>query len=278
MSKTNRLAGRTAIVCGGSQGIGRSTAAEIIRQGGSVAVVARGNGALQQAAERLRALAQDPGQFVEVIAGDTTDRDDIGPKLEAFMEGRGVPDYLINAVGYAQPDYASNLALEDYQRQMDFNYFGQLIPTLVVLPHMVAERRGHIAFVSSVLGYLGMIGYASYSPSKFALVGLAEVLRHELRPDGVRVSVFYPADTDTPGLARENVTKPSETQGLSGNVKVAHPDDVARQFVKGILRGKFHILASGAGLWWRLQRYAPQLIRVYGDRYLRKARRRAGKK
>jgi short-subunit dehydrogenase len=107
-------------------------------------------------------------------------------------------------------------------------------------------------------------------------VGLAEVLRHELQPSGVRVSVLYPPDTDTPGFALENATKPPETHALSGNVKVADPDDVARHFVRGIVRGKFHILPSGAGMVWRLQRYAPQLVRAFLDRDLRKARGRVG--
>lgn len=277
MAKTNRLAGKTAIVCGGSQGIGLSTAAEIIRRGGSVGVVARGNGGLERAAGWLNSLTQDGNQFVDTIQADTAERDDVGPKLDAFIAARGVPDYLINAVGYARPDYMDNLGLEDYQRQMDINYYGQLIPTLVVLPHLIRVGRGHIAFVSSVMGYLGFIGYAAYAPSKFALVGLAEVLRHELRPSGIRVSVLYPPDTDTPGFQRENATKPRETHLLSANVKVAHPDDVARQFLDGIARGKFHILPSGAGMVWRLQRYAPQLVRAFLDRDLIKARREVRK-
>ncbi|MDR9451441.1 MAG: SDR family oxidoreductase [Acidimicrobiia bacterium] len=278
MSKTTRLAGQTAIVCGGSQGIGLSTAAEVIREGGSVAIVARGNENLAEAAQKLRTLIHDPAQFVEEIAADTADRDDIGPKLETFIEKRGTPDYLINAVGYARPDYASNLGLEDYRQQMDSNYFGQLVPTLVVLPHMLVARQGHIAFVSSMMGYFGIIGYAAYSPSKFALVGLAEVLRHEYRSAGLRVSVLYPSDTDTPGFARENASKPPETLELSANVKVAQPDDVAREFVNGLVRGKFHILPSGAGMVWRLQRYVPHLVRAFLDRDLKKARGKVEKK
>lgn len=277
MAKTTQLAGQTAIVCGGSKGIGLAAAAEIVRRGGSVGVVARGNGSLELAGEQLRALVHESSQFVDVIQADAANRNDIGPKLEEFIGRRGAPDYLINAVGYAGPDYVSNLALDDFRQQMDVNYYGQLIPTLVVLPHLVEARQGHIAFVSSMMGYFGMIGYAAYAPSKFALVGLAEVLRHELRPSGLTVSILYPPDTDTPGYKVENTSKPLETHALSANVKVAQPDDVARQFVDGIMRGKFHILPSGAGMVWRLQRYAPRLVRAFLDRDLSKARRRVGK-
>ena len=94
---------------------------------------------------------------------------------------------------------------------------------------------------------------------------------------GISISVLYPPDTDTPGFQAENVGKPAETHALSANVKVAQPDDVARQFVDGMMRGKFHILPSGAGMPWRLQRYAPRLVRAFLDRDLSKARRRIGK-
>jgi short-subunit dehydrogenase len=277
MAKTKQLTGKVAIVCGASTGIGFSTAAEVIRRGGSVAVVARGNGSLDTAVEQLRLLVEERLQFVEAIQADAANRNDIGPKLEAFVTARGVPDYLINAVGFAGPDYVTNLGLDQFRQNMDVNYYGQLIPTLVLLPHLMEAGRGHIAFVSSMMGYFGVIGYAAYAPSKFALVGLAEVLRHELKPVGISISVLYPPDTDTPGFHAENVGKPAETHALSANVKVAQPDDVARQFVDGMMRGKFHILPSGAGMPWRLQRYAPRLVRAFLDRDLSKARRRIGK-
>ena len=160
MAKTKQLTGKVAIVCGASTGIGFSTAAEVIRRGGSVAVVARGNGSLDTAVEQLRLLVKERLQFVEAIQADAANRNDIGPKLEAFVTARGVPDYLINAVGFAGPDYVTNLGLDQFRQNMDVNYYGQLIPTLVLLPHLMEAGRGHIAFVSSMMGYFGVIGYA----------------------------------------------------------------------------------------------------------------------
>lgn len=248
-----------------------------MRRGGSVVVVARESGPLAEAGEGLRALANPDGQFVDLVQADAVDRNDIGPKLEAVIARRGVPDYLINAVGDARPGYVTEMDLEDFRRQMGTNYFGQVTPTLAVLPHLVEAGRGHIAFVSSMMGYLGFIGYAAYAPSKFALVGLAEALRHELRPAGIKVSVLYPPDTDTPGFEQEKRHAPPETHMLSGSVKIAQPEDVARTFVRGIQRGKFHIFPSGAGLVWRLQRYTPTIVRTFLDHDLKKARRRVGK-
>ena len=97
MARTTPLAGKTAIVCGGSKGIGLSTAAEVVRRGGSVAVVARGNGSLEAAAERLRTLVHQSSQYVDVIQADAANREDVGPEAGAFIECRGAPAYLINA-------------------------------------------------------------------------------------------------------------------------------------------------------------------------------------
>ena len=64
-------------------------------------------------------------------------------------------------------------------------------------------------------GFVGVFGYTDYCASKFAVVGLSEALRQELRPCGITVSVLCPPDTDTPGLANEDLTKPAETKAVS---------------------------------------------------------------
>ncbi|MFX6861571.1 SDR family NAD(P)-dependent oxidoreductase, partial [Acinetobacter baumannii] len=89
---------------------------------------------------------------------------------------------------------------DDFRRNMDVNYYGQLVPLLILLPHFMAARKGHIANVSSMLGFMGMIGYATYAPTKFALVGLTDSLRNELKPHGITFSILYPPDTETEGF------------------------------------------------------------------------------
>ena len=114
---------------------------------------------------------------------------------------------------------------------MEVNYYGQLVPILILLPYFMEARRGHIANVSSMMGYFGIIGYAAYAPTKFALVGLTEVLRHELKPYNISCSVLYPPDTDTPGFKKENETKPPECAELSAGVKMLSAHEVAEVFV-----------------------------------------------
>ncbi len=271
------LKNKTVILCGGSKGIGKETARQIVRLGGSVCVIARNAEPLEAAVSEMRNLAREDSQFIESISCDTTNMEQLQPLLTEFVERHGVPDYLINMVGYAYPQYVQELTLEDYRKCMEVNYFGQLIPTLILLPHFKAARKGHIANVSSMLGFFGIMGYAAYAPTKFALVGLTEVLRHELKPYNINFSVLYPPDTDTPGFEIENRTKPEECALMSESVKTLSAQRVAEILVAGLIRKKYAILPGEAGLVWRLYRYFPWLVRWITDRDYRQARRKLGK-
>lgn len=271
------LISKTAILCGGSKGIGKETAKRFASLGGSVCVLARHREALSSAAEEIRAFVRGGEQFVEVLECDATDIESLRPLLTDFVDRHGVPDFLVNLVGYSYPQYVEKLSLADYRDSMEANYFGQLIPTLVLLPHFMAAREGHIAFVSSVLGFMGMMGFASYAPAKFATIGLAEVLRNELKPHGIGLSVLFPPDTDTPGFEIENRTKPQEAAMMSESVKIMSSEDVAKVFVEGLIRNQYFIIPGGGKLVWRVNRLLPWLVRWIVDRDYRQARHKLGK-
>lgn len=282
MAKQKRIreqpfADNTAIVCGGSKGIGKETAKEIARLGGSVCLIARHREPLQSTAREIEEIRQGDSQFVEAIACDASDEERLRPLLTDFIDRRGVPDYLINCVGYARPQYVQELTLKDFRERMEVNYYGQLVPILILLPYLMEARRGHIANVSSMMGYFGIIGYAAYAPTKFALVGLTEVLRHELKPYNISCSVLYPPDTDTPGFEKENETKPPECAELSAGAKMLSAKEVAEVFVEGILKKQVDIMPGEAGMVWRLKRFFPWLVRWVTDRDYIKARKNAGK-
>jgi len=271
------LKNKTAVVCGGSKGIGKETAKEIVLLGGSVCVIARHMESLEVAAREMQDLVREDSQFVEVITCDATDLERLEPPMTEFVDRHGVPDYLINVVGYAYPQYVQELTLEDYRKCMEVNYYGQLIPTLILLPYFMAARKGHIANVSSMMGYFGIMGYAAYAPTKFAIVGLTEALRHELKPYNISFSVLYPPDTDTPGFEVENRTKPRECALMSANVKLLSAQEVAEAFVEGIIKRRYAILSGEAGFVWRVKRHFPWLVRWITDSQHRQARRKLGK-
>ncbi len=276
-SRDQRLQGQTAIICGGSKGIGKATAVRMAAIGANICIIAREQAVLEAAAAEVLAARADDTQFVEVISCDATDEARLRPLLEAFVGAHGVPDYLVNAVGYAYPQYVQELTLEDYRRNMDVNYYGQLVPIQILLPHFIRAGKGHIANTSSMMGYFGIMGYATYAPSKFAIVGLTEVLRHELKPYGITFSILYPPDVDTPGFERENQTKPPECVMMSENSKLMTAEAVAEAFVAGMLKRKFNILPGDAWLAWFLFRHFPRLLRWFLDSDYQKARRKLGK-
>jgi len=267
-----------AFISGGSKGIGKETAKEIFNRGGSVCILARNEKELERSKREIESVRINKDQFVITMRGDASKKDEIQPLIEDFIRDYGVPDYLINAVGYAYPEYVQNYSLEDFKANMDVNYFGQLIPTMIFIQFFMREQKGHISFISSGAGFASGIGYATYSPTKFAIVGLAEVIRHELKPYNISISILYPPDTDTPGLKKENETKPKETAMISETFGLYKPDQVAVKYLNGIKNGKFYIL-FGDVLWvWRIFRLFPRLFHRYLDYELVRARKKIGKR
>lgn len=102
--------------------------------------------------------------------------------------------------------------------------------------------RGRIVLVSSTLGLMGIVGYSQYSPTKHALKGLAECLRQELMPFGIKVHIYYVATIDSPGNATENLTKPQITKMIEeGDISDASPQNRAKCLLGGIDREQFAI-------------------------------------
>jgi 3-dehydrosphinganine reductase len=189
----------------------------------------------------------------------------------------GVPDYLFNIVGISYPNYTDKLTIEDFKFHMDTNFYGQLNAILTVLPYYMERKKGYFVNMSSIAGYIGLMGYAAYTPTKFAIVGLSEVLRNEYKQYNVKVSVIYPPDTDTFGLHEEAKTRPEELNIIADRGGLMQPDRVAQIIVKGILKGKFQIHAGSSKIYWRLMRLFPKLVRFFADRDVKKARKKMGK-
>jgi 3-dehydrosphinganine reductase len=107
---------------------------------------------------------------------------------------------------------------------------------------MLDRGSGYIVNISSGAGYLGLFGYTAYGAAKYAVRGFSDVLRAEVKPLGIHVSVVFPPDTDTPQLAYENKFKPFETRAITGNGGVLPADKVAKDILRGVERGKYVIV------------------------------------
>lgn len=269
---------KTAIITGGSKGIGKATAAEIVKQGGNAILIARNKADLQQAAHELDSLTTHDKQFIETCSLDISDSKKVTAAINRIIKKHGVPDYLINCAGYSYPQYIEKLTFDDFKKNMETNYFGTLAPILALVPHFIKEQKGHIASCSSVSGFLGLMGYTAYTPTKFAVAGLMESLRHELRQHNISFSVLYPPDTETPGFDTENKTKPKELAIMSEGGGLLSAEEVAKCFVRGILKKKFYITPGQSGLLWRIVRHFPRLTHKITDYELQKARKKISKK
>jgi 3-dehydrosphinganine reductase len=128
------------------------------------------------------------------------------------------------------------------------------------------------------MGIVGMMGYATYCPTKFALVGLMEPLRNELKPKGISVSIVYPSDVNTPGFATENITKPPECAIMSKASKLMEPDQVASVIIKGILKKKLYILPGESNILSWIFRHFPWVVHSFLDSSYAKARKQIQKK
>lgn len=261
------------LITGGSTGIGLALARQAAVAGARVSLVARDPGKLAAARAAIRAAAPE-GPEVVIVSADVAVESQILAALATAENKHGDIDVLITSAGVARPGYFEEVPVAVFERTMAVNYFGTLYPVKAVVPGMRRRGRGAIVLISSGAGLYGFFGYTPYSPSKFALRGLAEALRAELQGSGVHLSIVYPPDTDTPQLAEESLTKPPETKAITAGGGLWTADDVARVTLHGMARRKFAITPGFqiTALAWLHSILAPVLHWSF-DRTARKARR-----
>ena len=230
-----------AIITGGSSGIGRAIAFQLARDGANISIIARGQERLDQTKVDIEQAGQTSGQRVLALSADVSDRPQAEQAIGEAIAQLGPPQLLITCAGIAYPDYFQDIPIEIFEQTMAINYFGTLYCIRAALPAMEEQRTGQIAMISSGAGLVGMYGYSAYCPSKFALRGLAEALRGELKPLGIDVSIAYPPDTDTPQYVEENKTKPPATKEITATAKLWQPDDMARVILRGLEQQTFEI-------------------------------------
>ncbi|MCK9245464.1 MAG: SDR family oxidoreductase [Anaerolineaceae bacterium] len=232
--------GKSALITGGSSGIGLALATELAGFCAKVTLLARNPEKLQ--VSRAAIIQQHPQAQVGTISADVTDADALSELLENYVRVHGTPDILINSAGVARPGYVEEIPLDVFRWTMDIDYHGTVNTVKLLIPGMLERGSGHIINVSSLAGVLGVYGYTAYSGAKFAVKGFSDTLRAELKPRGIRVSVIFPPDTDTPQLRWENQFKPKETSSISGGTKPISAEFVARETLKAASKGKYAIV------------------------------------
>lgn len=236
---------KLAFITGGSSGIGLAVAKLLASKGCSLVLFARGRANLDAARLAIR-NAITGSQPIHVVSMDVADHGDVEQKIAQAVASFGTPDILVNSAGVGVGDYFENIGYEVFDRVMKINVYGTRNTISAVLPHMKKKGGGHIVNLASMAGLIGMVGYSLYGSSKYALVGMSECLRGELRPFDIAVTLVCPPEVSTPLVDEEAKTLPPESRMIKNMAGRLTPEDVARAVVSGIRAKRFLVIPGRA--------------------------------
>ena len=226
-----------ALITGGSSGIGLAMAQQLVTEGRPVTITGRDRNKLVEAEALLRSIR--PKASVLAIRGDVIEPVDSERAVSTTVDEFGPLGLAIANAGVARPGHFIDQPIEDHLTQMWTNYFGSLHLARSATPAF--GPGGRLVFISSGAALIGIHGYSAYAPSKFAVRGLAEVLRVELAARGISVTVAFPPDTDTPQLTQEAETKPASTKRFTEGSGVFSAEVVARDILAAAMKGQFQV-------------------------------------
>jgi 3-oxoacyl-[acyl-carrier protein] reductase len=188
------LAGKVALVSGGSRGIGRAVVELFARDGMDVVFFYRGNA---RAAQEVVAAVQARGGNVEAMQVDVTDASAVATAVDGIVDRRGRIDVLVNNAGIVRDNLLGMLEDEDIRMVLDTNIGGVFNLTRAVSRHMISKRSGRIVNLSSVAGEKGGRGQSNYAASKGAINAFTRAMAVELASRKITVNCVAPGVIET---------------------------------------------------------------------------------
>jgi 3-oxoacyl-[acyl-carrier protein] reductase len=197
------LTGKSAIVTGGSRGIGKAIALRLAKQGADICFSYRGN---QEAATATKAEIEALGRKCVAVQADVTQPDAAEALVKAALDAFGKVDILVNNAGITRDDLIMRMKPEDWRDVLETNLFGAFWTLKAVTRPMLRAKSGRIINITSVSGQAGQMGQANYSSAKAGLIGLTKASARELGSRGITVNAVAPGfvlTELTEGLADE---------------------------------------------------------------------------
>jgi 3-oxoacyl-[acyl-carrier protein] reductase len=232
-----QLTGKTALITGGSRGIGKAIAIALAKEGVNIIITGRGEAALQVAQKEIAAL----GVQIKYVVLDVGSRNAVENILAATVAQSAPIDILINNAGVGAFGGFLEMDPEQWEQIIQVNLLGVYYVTRAILPGMVERNTGDIINIASTAGLRGAAVTSAYSASKFGLLGLTESLMLEVRKHNIRVSALTPSTVATDMAVELKLT--------DGNPeKVLQAEDMA-ELVVAQLKLNRRALLKTASLW-----------------------------
>lgn len=269
--------GQLVIITGGSSGLGKLLARRLAGKGARLALVARDVAKLETVRKEL-VDTMHPHREVRIYSCDVADYAGVERTMATVTGDLGPPQLLINSAGILREGHFEQVPLEVFREVMEINYYGTLHCIKAVLPYFQQQGKGWIVNISSIGGKYGSFGYTAYSSSKFAVTGLTEALRGELKPQHVRVQLVCPAEFESPMVEELNKYRTPENRRLVHTFPVLDAEKVADAVMQGLERKRYLIMPGRITRMLDLSaRVLPPMSRLITDTQVKIARLTSGR-
>ncbi|PAV13667.1 oxidoreductase [Methanosarcina spelaei] len=186
------LAGQTALVTGGSKGIGRAICLALAKEGANIIIAARNESEIKETMDKLKEM----GSKSLAIQADVRSEEDVRRLISMTIDKCGKLDILINNAGVAYKKRLEETTLEEYEKIIDTNLKGVFLCTKYAIPYIRGSKNGKIINISSVGGLHGLPEFSVYCASKFGVNGITESIASELEGE-IKVYAVCPGAVDT---------------------------------------------------------------------------------